>query len=159
MQEWLERTEEYNDLSRVVDALPGLVESFPGLVVTMDMTGHVELFSNEILEYFGKTREELRSWQMNDAVHPEDLPRVIAAFTESISTGKPYRIEHRCRRADGVYRWFQVRALAVRYENAPTTGWYVVLTDIDDLKRAEAERMVSEEALNLARSELAHVTR
>jgi PAS domain S-box-containing protein len=115
------------------------VEGFPGLVVTMDMTGHVELFSSEVLEYFGKTREELRNWQMNDAVHPDDLPRVIAAFTESVSTGKPYSVEHRCRRADGIYRWFQVRALAVRDENNQITGWYVVLTDVDDLKRAETE--------------------
>jgi PAS domain S-box-containing protein len=56
-----------------------------------------------------------------------------------VSTGKAYCIEHRCRRADGVYRWFQVRALAVRDENQQITGWYVVLTDIDDLKRAETE--------------------
>jgi PAS domain S-box-containing protein len=128
------------------------VESFPGLVVTMSALGKVELFSSEILEYFGKTREELRSWQMNDAVHPDDLPRVIAAFTESVSNGTPYSIEHRCRRADGVYRWFQVRALAVRDENRQITGWYVVMVDIDDLKRGE-------EALNVARSELAHVAR
>lgn len=116
-----------------------MVEGFPGLVVTMDMTGHVELFSGEVLEYFGKTREELRSWQINDAVHPDDLPRVIAAFTESVATGKPYSIEHRCRRADGVYRWFQVRALAVRNDAGEITGWFVVLTDIDDVKRSETE--------------------
>jgi len=131
------RTEK--DLRAIETNYGEFVESFPGLVVTMNMAGKVELFSSEVLEYFGKTREELRSWQMNDAVHPDDLPRVIAAFTESVSTGKPYSIEHRCRRADGVYRWFQVRALAVRDENKQITGWYVVLTDIDDLKRAETE--------------------
>ena len=127
------------DLRAIETNYGEFVESFPGLVVTMNMAGKVELFSSEVLEYFGKTREELRNWQMNDAVHPDDLPRVIAAFTESVSTGKPYSIEHRCRRADGVYRWFQVRALAVRDENKQITGWYVVLTDIDDLKRAETE--------------------
>jgi PAS domain S-box-containing protein len=126
-----------------------MVEGFPGLVVTMDMMGHVELFSSEVLEYFGKTREELRSWQINDAVHPDDLPRVIAAFTESVTTGKPYSIEHRCRRADGVYRWFQIRALAVRNDAGEITGWYVVLTDIDDLKRAENALRASERTLTL----------
>ena len=126
-----------------------MVEGFPGLVVTMDMMGHVELFSSDVLEYFGKTREELRSWQMNDAVHPDDLPRVIAAFTESVATGKPYSIEHRCRRADGVYRWFQIRALAVRDDVGKLAGWYVVLTDIDDLKRAENALRASERNLTL----------
>ncbi|MFL5481973.1 MAG: PAS domain-containing protein [Gemmatimonadaceae bacterium] len=116
------------------------VEGFPGLMVTMSVMGQVELFSNEVLEYFGKTAEELRTWQLTDAVHPDDLLRVIAAFTESVTTGKPYTIEHRCRRADGAYRWFQVRALAIQGKNDHVTGWFVVLSDIDDVKRAE-ERM------------------
>lgn len=115
------------------------VEGFPGLMVTMTLTGRVEHFSSDVLKYFGKTREELRNWQMSDAVHPDDLPVVITAFTEAVTTGKPYSIEHRCRRADGVYRWFQVRALAVRQNDGQITGWYVVLSDIDGLKHAEAE--------------------
>jgi PAS domain S-box-containing protein len=115
----------------------------------MSLAGQVELFSSEVLEYFGKTREELRTWAMTDAVHPDDRARVVTAFTESVTTGKPYRIEHRCRRADGVYRWFQVRALAVRDHDEQITGWYVVLTDIDDLKRAEDAMRASEHNLTL----------
>ena len=128
-----------SDLRTIEANFSGWVESFPGLMVTMSTTGQVELFSHEVLDYFGKTREELRNWSMTDAVHPKDLSRVVAAFTESVSTGRPYSIEHRCRRADGVYRWFQVRALAVRDADDKVTGWYVVLSDIDGLKRAEAE--------------------
>jgi PAS domain S-box-containing protein len=74
---------------------------------------------------------------------------VVTAFTESVTTGKPYSIDHRCRRADGVYRWFHVRALAVRDQDDQITGWYVVLTDIDDLKRAEDAMRASERNLNL----------
>jgi PAS domain S-box-containing protein len=125
------------------------VEGFPGLVVTMNMAGMIELFSREVLEYFGKTREELRSWQMNDAVHPDDLPGVIAAFTGALTNGTPYAVEHRCRRADGVYRWFQVRGLAVRGRGGEITGWNVVLVDIDDLKRAEDAIRRSERDLAL----------
>lgn len=129
-----------DDLRTIQTTFSGWVESFPGLMVTMSVSGQVELFSRDVLEYFGKTSEQLRDWAMTDAVHPDDLPRVVAAFAESVGTGKPYSIEHRCRRHDGVYRWFQVRALAVRdHEDAAITGWYVVLVDIDDVKRAEAE--------------------
>jgi PAS domain S-box-containing protein len=138
-----------NDLRTVQTNFSGWVESFPGLMVTMSTAGQVELFSQEVLDYFGKTREELRSWALTDAVHPDDLPRVVAAFTESVSTGKPYSIEHRCRRADGVYRWFQIRALAVRDQDEQITGWYVVLVDIDDVKRAEDAVRASESNLAL----------
>jgi PAS domain S-box-containing protein len=91
-----------------------ILHSIPGLVCTMSPAGEVDRFNPQILEYFGKTPEELKGWATSDAVHPDDVPRVAAAFTHSIITGDPYDVEHRCRRADGVYRWFQVRALPVR---------------------------------------------
>ena len=138
-----------NDLHTIETNYREFVEGFPGLVVTMSIAGHVELFSKEVLEYFGKTREELRDWQVTDAVHPEDLPRVIAAFTEAVTTGTPYSIDHRCRRADGIYRWFHVRALAVRDADGQMTGWYVVLVDIDDAKRAGDAIRASERNLSL----------
>src|ERR1700688_3659370 len=114
-----------------------ILHSIPGLVCTMSPAGEVDRFNPQILEYFGKTPEELKGWATSDAVHPDDVPRVGAAFTYSITTGTPYDIEHRCRRADGVYRWFQVRALPLRDTADRITGWYVLLTDIDDRKRAE----------------------
>src|SRR5262249_15501689 len=56
---------------------------------------------------------------------------------ESIEAGKLYEVEHRCLRADGVYRWFQVRGLPARNAEGAITAWYLLLTDIDDRKRAE----------------------
>jgi PAS domain S-box-containing protein len=114
-----------------------VVDSIPGLVCTMSATGEVQLLSRQVLEYFGKSPEEMKSWATSDAVHPDDLPRVISAWTNSIETGHPYDIEHRCRRGDGIYRWFQVRALPVRDAESRITCWYNLLTDIDDRKRAE----------------------
>ena len=125
-----------------------ILHSIPGLVCTMSPAGEVDRFNPQILEYFGKTPEELKGWATSDAVHPDDLPRVVAAFTHSITTGTPYDIEHRCRRADGVYRWFQVRALPVRDTADRITGWYVLLTDIDDRKRAEDAIRASERDLS-----------
>ena len=121
-----------------------IVDTIPGLVCTMNAAGEVERLNRQVLEYFGKTPEELKNWAKSDAVHPDDLPRVIAAFTRSVETGIPYDIEHRCRRADGVYRWFQVRALPVRDTKGFVINWYILLTDIDDRKRAEEALRASE---------------
>jgi PAS domain S-box-containing protein len=125
-----------------------ILHSIPGLVCTMGPAGEVDRFNPQILEYFGKTPEELKNWATSDAVHPDDLPRVVDAFMHSITTGTPYDTEHRCRRADGVYRWFQARALPVRDTADRITGWYVLLTDIDDRKRAEEAIRASERNLN-----------
>ena len=84
----------------------------------MSAAGEFQLFNRRILEYFGKTPEELKSWATSDVVHPDDLSRVIAAFTSSIDTGHVYDIEHRCRRADGP---FAVNCL-IRTASIPMPG-------------------------------------
>jgi PAS domain S-box-containing protein len=94
----------------------------------MNASGEVQRLNRQLLEYFGKTTEELKNWATSDVVHPDDRARVVAAFASSIETGLPYDIEHRCRRADGVYLWFQVRALPVRDTKGHINSWYVLLS-------------------------------
>jgi formate hydrogenlyase transcriptional activator len=114
-----------------------VVDSIPGLVNTMTAEGENEFVNQQVLAYFGKSPEELNKWATSDLIHPDDLPRTIATFTGSIETGQPYDIEHRIRRADGVYRWFQVRALPLRDTEGRIMRWYVLSTDIDERKQAE----------------------
>jgi len=126
-----------------------IVDAIPGLVCTLNAAGEVELLNRQVLEYFGKTSEELKNWATSDAVHPDDLPRVIDAWKCSIESGQPYVLELRQRRADGVYRWFQSRALPARDKEGCITGWYMLLTDIDDRKRAEDALRSNEQSLRL----------
>ena len=126
-----------------------IVDNIPGLVATTGAMGEVEFLNRQTLEYFGKTAEELKDWALMGAVHPDDLPHVIDARKKSIETGQIYDVEHRCRRADGVYRWFQVRGLPVRDSDSKITAWYLLLSDIDDRKKAEQALQSSERNLKL----------
>jgi len=126
-----------------------IVDNIPGLVATMSANGEVEFLNRQTLEYFGKTNEELKDWALVNAVHPDDLPRVMEARKKSIETGQIYEIEHRCRRADGVYRWFQVRGVPVRDTENKITAWYLLLTDIEDRKTAEEALQSSERDLRV----------
>jgi PAS domain S-box-containing protein len=126
-----------------------IVDNIPGLVATTGPMGEVEFLNRQTLEYFGRTVEELKNWALTDAVHPDDLPRAIEARTKSIEAGQIYDIEHRCRRADGVYRWFQVRGIPVRNKENKITTWYLLLTDIDDRKKAEEALQSNERNLSL----------
>ena len=126
-----------------------IVDNIPGLVATTSAMGEVEFLNRQTLEYFGKTNEDLENWALIGAVHPDDLPRVIEVRKKSIETEQIYEIEHRCRRADGVYRWFQVRGLPARDAGNKIVAWYLLLTDIDDRKKAEEALQSSERNLNL----------
>jgi len=124
-----------------------IVDAIPGMVCTLNAAGGVELLNRQVLEYFGKTAEELKNWATSDAVHPDDLPRVIDTWKRSIESGQPYVLELRQRRADGVYRWFQSRAFPARDTDGRITTWYMLLTDIDDRKRAEEKLQQDEQEL------------
>jgi PAS domain S-box-containing protein len=133
-----------------------IVDSIPGLVATLDETGEVGFINRQVMEYFGRPSAELKSWALMDCVHPDDLPRLIESRTKAIKAGEVYESVHRLRRADGVYRWFQVRGLPVRDTKGPPNGWYLLLIDIDDRKQAE-EKLRRSEAL-LAESQRLSLT-
>ena len=129
-----------------------IVDSIPGLVTLLTPAGEVELVNLQLVEYCGRTSEELRLWRTNDTGHPEDLPRVAQLLARSIASGNPYDFETRLRRFDGVYRWFQVRGLPVRDANGRILRWCSLLTDIDDRKRAEAQLAGEKQLLEMIAS-------
>ncbi len=116
-----------------------IVDNIPGLVLTMRAEGELEFVSQQGLDYSGKTLDELKGWTTSDIVHPDDLSRVLATWRRSVETGHPagYDSAYRIRRADGVYRWFQVRALPVQDTEGRVIRWYCLHTDIDNRKQAE----------------------
>jgi len=116
-----------------------MVDSIPAQVAVITPTGEVETLNQPCLEYFGKTLDELKGWTSSDPVHPEDLPHVIEVLTHALETGETYEVESRHRRFDGVYRWFHVRGFPLKDTGGRILRWCVLLTDIDDRKRAEAQ--------------------
>ena len=122
-----------------------IVDTIPGFVAVMTAEGGVEYVNRQVLDYFGRTLEELKKWGTTDAVHPDDLPRVSDTWRSSLEAGIPYNFENRLRRADGVYRWFQSRGFPLRDAEGRIVRWYNLLTDIDERKCAEDALHKSEE--------------
>src|SRR6266550_2583680 len=116
-----------------------IVNSIPVPVAVTSPSGEVEALNQPTLEYFGKTFEELSSWKASDVVHPDDLQHTIATQQRAHETGSAYNVESRHRRADGIYRWFNVRGFPLRDAEGRILRWFHLLIDIDDRKRAEAQ--------------------
>jgi PAS domain S-box-containing protein len=125
-------------------AFQPILTNLPGFLAVMGATGETEFVSRELLNYFGSTTEELSQWATSEAVHPDDLPLVIDRWMLSVKTGEPYEVEHRLRRADGVYRWFHVSGRAERNSEGRIVRWHQALIDIEDRRQAEESARANE---------------
>ena len=121
-----------------------IVDSIAAQIVLVTPAGKIEHLNRQAQDYFGRTLEEMNKWGVNDVVHPDDRPHAIERFGQSMATSLPYEMEHRLRRFDGEYRWFQARGLPLTDSGGRMVCWYILLTDIDQRKRAEEALRTSE---------------
>ncbi len=101
--------------------------------------------------YTGQSADEVRGRGWMNAVHPDDRERATAAWRQAVATTSPYQTTYRLRRADGVYRWFESRAVPVLEPNGSVREWVGCCVDVDDRERLlaseRAARAEAEQAL------------
>ena len=126
-----------------------IVDVSPVLACSLTAQLEVEFVSQSLLDFFGKTLDELKNWTSIGVVHPNDLEAVIALIRHSATTGEPFDFENRCRRYDGVFRWLQARGLPLRNSRGQIERWHVLLIDIEEKRQAEDGLRKTERSLNL----------
>ncbi len=102
--------------------------------------GHLDWFNDQVYAYLGRepgTIDGPDVW--GQVVHPDDLAGAGADWAHALATGGVYETEFRIRRADGVYRWFLVRAEPVRAADGAILRWVGTNTDIDHSRRQAAQ--------------------
>ncbi|MGH7452228.1 MAG: PAS domain S-box protein, partial [bacterium] len=114
-----------------------LAETVPDLVWTTQPDGCMDYFNQRWQEYTGLALDESVGTGWMAALHPDDAQHCLDRWRRSVETGDPYEVEVRYRQADGVYRWFLVRALPLRDEQGQIVKWFGVSTDIDEQKQTE----------------------
>ncbi|MDB4892866.1 MAG: sensor protein [Gemmatimonadetes bacterium] len=113
-----------------------LAEAIPVQIWTAQPTGALDYVTQRVADYFGTTTERVLGEGWQNVIHPDDLPTVVDRWTQSLTTGAPYQVEFRLRRADGEYRWYLGRALPQLDGEGKVVQWFGTNTDIDDQKSA-----------------------
>jgi PAS domain S-box-containing protein len=156
---WVGATLDIEELMRAQEALReseraarSAIDGIAGLVAILAPNGEVETVNRPLFEYFGRSLEELKNWGKSDAVHPEDLPRVLELNMRGLASGLPFDFELRLRRFDGEYRLFDTRVVPIRDGSGRIERWYNLLMDIEDRSRALAR-------LEQMQSDFAHINR
>jgi len=115
-----------------------LAETMPGFVFMADPAGANTYANPQYAAYCGIPDTALRGDGWASTVHPDERASTLTAWKSRIAAGRPYEIEHRFRRHDGLYHWFLIRSLPLRDATGAITGWIGTATDIDERKQAEA---------------------
>ena len=124
-----------------------LGDSIPQQVWTALPDGSLDYVNERVLTYFGRTFDQMVGWGWSELVHPEDLPRCVELWTESLRTGALYEYEFRLRRAaDSAFRWHLTRAVPMRGEDGEIVRWFGTNTDIEDRRAAEERQEFLAEA-------------
>jgi PAS domain S-box-containing protein len=116
-----------------------LADAVPHHVWTARPDGLLNWFNPRVYEYAGSSPGELDGEKWGKIVHPDDVPRAVAAWGRAIGRGEAYETEFRLRRADGAYRWFLARAVPARDRNGKIIRWIGTNTDVHDQKMIAGE--------------------
>jgi PAS domain S-box-containing protein len=109
----------------------------PMWVTRLDRT---RSFANKAyLEFLGVGYERALSFDWRSILHPDDMARVVRESLAGEASLKPFLLESRYRRADGVWRWVQSESQP-RWDPAGRhIGFIGVAHDITIAKEAEIE--------------------
>lgn len=134
-----------------------LVDALPTQIWAADADGEPSYLNRRLSEFVGLTLGNLDGGEtsrlqaaITGSVHPDDAEAVGKALAHSFSTGDPFAMKYRQRRADGVYRWINGRAEPLRGPGGTIQQWYGVSFDIDDDIRTQEELRRTQERLATA---------
>ena len=114
------------------------VELNPQVPWTCDPDGNITSYSNRWLELTGQAPGEPDGSGWAKALHPDDVPWTMTAFSAALTSGDPVDVDYRIRvAATGEYRWMRARARQRRNEGGGIVRWYGVVEDIHDRRLAE----------------------
>jgi PAS domain S-box-containing protein len=115
-----------------------------------------DFVNDAYMEYLGtEDREFARTYEWRDAIHPEDVDRIVAESIAGETGLQTFTLEGRFRRGDGTYRWLRSTSSPRFGPDGEHIGFIGAATDITLAKEAELElrRKVGERTRELALSE------
>jgi len=127
-----------------------MTETIPALVWRTTPDGEIDYVNRRVLEYTGKPLGDFANNGWLQLLHPDDVDSTIRIWRQNTQTGEPHQVTYRLRRADGAYRWFDVRGEPLRDNEGRVVQWYGICIDVEDRRRTEEALRNTQERLSVA---------
>lgn len=125
-----------------------LSEAIPQLAWTATPAGKYSYVNQRIIDFCDVPYGDLLGAGWQSLIHPDDVLRAIDAWNSAINIAKPFVIDFRLKRRDGIYVWCFCQAFPMFDEYEKITEWFGTYTDISDRKQAEEEQATTSRLLN-----------
>jgi PAS domain S-box-containing protein len=137
-----------------------MADSAPVLIWIADHSKGRHWFNKVWLDFTGRAADQEAGFGWTQSVHEDDLARCLQAYAEGFDTRRPFRIEYRLRRVDGLPRWIIEHANPLfEGPGGSFSGYIGSCVDITESKQVQADREDTLKAERAARTEAERVGR
>jgi PAS domain S-box-containing protein len=112
-----------------------LTETNPETPWVMDAEGNDLQVSSRWVRTTPLGKDKTRNLRWLEALHADDLERIVTTMKEALTTGKPIDIEYRIEGEDGEWRWMRSTGSPRYGASGEITRWYGSVEDIHDRKQ------------------------
>jgi diguanylate cyclase (GGDEF)-like protein/PAS domain S-box-containing protein len=126
------------------------IELYPHFPWTATREGEVLTIATRWLSLVGMTLQEASEGGWHAVIHPEEQAAVLAAWLESLQSGKPFEVQYRLRLKTGDYRWVRATANAEFSPSGLIERWHGTIEDVHDRVMSEFTLSETQRRLQLA---------
>nr|WP_324258815.1 EAL domain-containing protein [Cellvibrio fontiphilus] len=127
-----------------------LAEGLPHLAWTCTPEGDCDYLNQRWCDYTGVAQQAQIGSGWINAVHPDDRDYLASAWKEAVEEKQEMFVKFRIRRHDGIYRWFDTRALPQKNEQGKVVRWLGTNTDINEMESTRLALAYSEQLFHAA---------
>ncbi|CAN5472391.1 hypothetical protein BH23BAC1_BH23BAC1_20650 [soil metagenome] len=119
-----------------------LLHDFPSFIWRANTEAQCDYFNKTWLDFTGRTLEQEYGNGWTEGVHPDDFERCLDIYLTNFKAQKPFSMEYRLRRYDGLYRWLIDYGKPIFGLKGKFSGYLGACFDITDQKEvSEALRL------------------
>lgn len=128
-----------------------MADTAPVLIWMAGVDAKCHYFNKAWLKFRGLSSDDECGHGWTHGAHPDDLEKCRAVYATAFMGRKPFSLDFRLKRHDGIYRWVSNNGAPIYAEDGVFLGYVGSCADISDLKLTEEQLRQSQKLETIGR--------